>query len=61
MIDETFKTWLIEINTNPSLTIAAPLMSRLLPGLIDNVLKIAIDPIFPPPNFPKSKKHMIPD
>lgn len=61
MIDESFKTWLIEINTNPSLTIAAPLMSRLLPGLIDNVLKIAIDPIFPPPSFPKSKKHYIPE
>ncbi|EAS02045.3 tubulin-tyrosine ligase family protein (macronuclear) [Tetrahymena thermophila SB210] len=61
MIDDSFKTWLIEINTNPSLTIAAPLMSRLLPALIDNVLKIAIDPIFPPPNFPKSKKHLIPE
>lgn len=61
MIDDSFKTWLIEINTNPSLTIAAPLMSRLLPGLIDNVLKIAIDPIFPPPNFPKSKKNLIPE
>jgi len=36
-------------------------MSRLLPGLIDNVLKIAIDPIFPPPNFPKSKKNLIPE
>lgn len=53
MIDENFKTWLIEINTNPSLTIAAPLMSRLLPALVDNILKIAIDPIYPPPNFPK--------
>lgn len=61
MVDENFKTWIIEINTNPSLTIAAPLMSRLLPALVDNVLKIAIDPIFPPPNFPKAKKHLIPE
>lgn len=61
MIDEHFKTWLLEINTNPSLTIASPLMSRLLPALIDNVLKIAIDPIFPPPIFPKSKTNLIPE
>jgi hypothetical protein len=29
--------------------------------LVENVFKIAIDPIFPPPNYPKNKKHMIPE
>jgi tubulin polyglutamylase TTLL1 len=37
------------------------LLSRLFPQLIENVLKIAVDPIFPPPCWPKSKRHMVPD
>jgi len=29
--------------------------------LIDNLFKIALDPLFPPSNWPKHKKHLIPD
>ena len=36
------------------------MMSRFIPTLIENTFRVALDPIFPPPNFPKAKKHMIP-
>lgn len=54
-------TWLIEVNENPALATSGTLLSRLIPNLMENTFKIAVDPIFPPPNYPKSKKHMIPD
>ena len=56
MIDEEFNTWLIEVNTNPCLELGSPLLARIVPQLIENVLKIAIDPLFPPPKeYPKTK------
>lgn len=29
--------------------------------MVENAVKIAIDPLFPPPPWPNSKKHLIPD
>jgi len=40
---------LIEVNTNPDISISSPFLSKLIPGMIDNAFKIALDPIFPPP------------
>lgn len=60
MIDEDFKVYLIEVNTNPCLEISSTLLARLIPNMIENVLRyfhwiltyrIAIDPIFPPPDI----------
>ena len=31
MIDEDFKVWLIECNTNPCLETGCPILSRLIP------------------------------
>lgn len=36
MIDDLFKVWLIEINTNPCLEQSAPLLSRIIPS--NNIL-----------------------
>ena len=56
MIDEDFNVWLIEVNTNPSLEVSSPLLARIIPSMIENALKIAVDPIFPPPKeYPKTK------
>ena len=49
MIDEDLKPWLIEVNTNPCLEVCCPLLSRIISHLIENTLRIAIDPMFPPP------------
>jgi len=36
MIDRNFKLWLIEINTNPCLETSCPLLSRLIPSIIEH-------------------------
>ena len=56
MIDEDFETWLIEVNNNPCLELSSPLLARIIPNMIENAFKVAIDPLFPPPlNIPKTK------
>jgi hypothetical protein len=49
MIDEKFKVYLIEANTNPSLEICSPLLARIIPELLDNSFRIAVDPLYQPP------------
>lgn len=49
MIDDLFKIYLIEVNTNPCLELSSPLLAKMVPSMIDNAFRIAIDPIFPPP------------
>ena len=39
MIDQNFKVWLLEENTNPALDICCTLLSKIIPTLIDNVLR----------------------
>ena len=39
MIDQGLKPWLIEINTNPCLELSCPLLSKIIPSLIENVFK----------------------
>ena len=52
MLDEAFKVYLIEVNTNPCLDLCCPLLERLIPAMIDDSFRIVIDPMFPPPaNF----------
>lgn len=54
MIDDKFKVWLIEVNTNPCLALSSTYLARLIPSMLDNAFRIAVDPYFPEPN---SKKH----
>mmetsp|Transcript_28324 Transcript_28324/g.20453 ORF Transcript_28324/g.20453 Transcript_28324/m.20453 type:complete len:81 (-) Transcript_28324:179-421(-) len=52
MLDEDFKVYLIEVNTNPCLeTTSSPLLSKLMPNCIDSGIRIAMDPLYPPPNY----------
>lgn len=62
MIDEDFRPWLIEINTNPCLELCCPLLSKVIPAMVENALKIGLDPLFPPPyNWPLNKKYQLGD
>ena len=62
MIDDTFKPYLIEINTNPDITTSTLVCGRVIPTMIENALRISIDPLFPPPqNWPFTKYSLIPD
>ncbi len=49
LIDEEFKPWLIEVNTNPCLETPCTLLNRIIPQLLENTFRLAIDPHFPPP------------
>lgn len=49
MIDEEFKPWLIEINTNPCLELASPYLRILIPAMVENAFRLVIDSLFPVP------------
>ena len=62
MIDDQFRPWLIEINTNPCLELSCPLLGRIIPAMIENALRLSLDTLVPPPDasvWPPCKKHLI--
>ena len=46
MIDEDFRTWLIEVNTNPYIGIHNNKMTNLLPEVLGGFYKIILNPVF---------------
>jgi len=46
MIDEDFRVWLIEVNTNPYIGIHNSGMKNVLPEMFASLFKIVIDPVF---------------
>ena len=51
MIDSTGQPFLIEFNTNPCLELSSNLLARIIPEMLENAFRIALDPIFPPPEI----------
>jgi len=49
MIDEDMKLWLIEVNSVPSLEESNQYISRFMHRALDDMLRLTIDRIFPPP------------
>lgn len=49
MIDAELKVWLIEVNSNPCLELSCPLLTAIIPRLVENTLQLTLDAIFPPP------------
>jgi tubulin--tyrosine ligase len=60
MLDEDFKVYLIEVNTNPCIETECPLLGRVITDVIDSGLRIALDPLYPPPNMNKRVNLTIP-
>ena len=56
ILDEDFNTWLIEVNTNPCLEESGALLSMLLPRMVEDMLKLTVDVVFPKGSIKKSKK-----
>ena len=46
MVDADLRAWLIEINTNPCLSLSCNYLERLIPQMLENAFQIALDPIF---------------
>ena len=56
ILDDEFKPYLLEVNSNPCLDISSPVLSKLIPSMLENALKIGLDTIFlPPENFGTKK------
>ena len=51
---------MIECNTNPNLEICSPLLARIVPELLDNSFRIAVDPLYTPLDDKKRKFDLIP-
>ena len=48
MIDEDFRVWLIEVNSNPYIGTPSKYMKELVPNMVDEMLKLVLDPVYPP-------------
>lgn len=48
MIDEDFRVWLIEVNTNPYLGKPNKWTQTFVPNMVDEMFQIVLDPIYPP-------------
>lgn len=52
LIDQSLKTWLIEVNTNPAITTdCSRVVNSLIPRMIDNALAIAVEPFIKTPSL----------
>ena len=47
IIDSCFKPWLIEVNTNPCIELASPLLEQLIPRMLDDAFELTLDAAFP--------------
>ena len=62
MIDQELNVWMIEVNTNPCLEVSCPLLGRIIPNMVEQVLRLTVDVVYPPlSHYPNSKKHLFPD
>jgi hypothetical protein len=47
ILDSEFNMWLIEVNTNPCIEESSGLLKVLLPRMIENMLNLTVDVLFP--------------
>ena len=47
IVDEQLHPWLIEVNTNPCLELSSPLLEQLIPCMLDDLLRLTVDRVFP--------------
>jgi len=57
MLDENYRLYLIEVNTNPCLEMSCPLLARIIPEVLDNLFRLVLDPVFPSPDLGSNRKY----
>jgi len=61
MIDQNLRAWLIEVNTNPDINASSPTLTRVIPPMVENALRLTIDQMYPPPAWQMNKKLSLPE
>ena len=51
MIDEDFRVWLLECNTNPHLGTPCETLKKSVPEMIDEAISLTMDLAYPPKNY----------
>ena len=59
MLDDNFKVYLIEANTNPCLETTCPILQKVITDVVDSGFRLSLDPLYPPPNFTKRVSQQI--
>ena len=57
ILDEDYNVWLIEVNTNPCIEESSNLLKILLPRMIEDMLRITVDRVYPRIKKGGSGKH----
>jgi len=55
ILDSDFNMWLIEVNTNPCIEESSGLLKVLLPRMIENMLNLTVDVLFPKSSIRRRK------
>lgn len=64
ILDSNLKPYLLEVNTNPGMEESSPICDELIPRMIEDSLRLTLDPIFSeddinPSNSPNTKNSNI--
>lgn len=49
MLDDRLNPFLIEANSNPCIEVDGAVLGKVIPVMLENVARVAVDPVFPPP------------
>ena len=61
ILDDNLKPYLIEANSNPALDATGLVLGRIIPAMLENLMRVAVDPVFPPPlNEPQRARYAAP-
>lgn len=55
ILDSDYNTWLIEVNTNPCIEESSQLLKMYIPRMIEDMLRLTVDVIFPKSKTKKRK------
>jgi len=50
LMDEDFRIWLIEVNTNPYLGTPSQHLKEIIPNMVEDAIQICVDPVCAPRN-----------